>query len=348
LVGAAAATVLIVAGIAGVFYVRSGMESPASEGTASAPPSELVPIPPVDPTDGPLLATPVPPDVQPLVSMSRPGWTIAGFSGFQPVTAQRPSARCPGCGATRLVLTADGSQFGGALFTAWTLEAYYDLDQLDTPVAIGAIPGRATSRGTGTPAAQSRMTIAWPLGPGRTAFVDASGLSDAQVIEMATALTFDSEIPVMPARPPGFQQIDTPGPSSVVEVHVNLTDGPRSVELYATNAGMHGLVDWRNPAGHLMFREMHPVVVDGVTVVVDLPPADEQPIVAMDADWITGGWGYKAVGYMFDSQAEFLEVLSELHLTDHATFAEATSGLTPFALNGFSSPTGWTSEVAGS
>ncbi|HWL41539.1 MAG TPA: hypothetical protein VNQ73_01250 [Ilumatobacter sp.] len=347
LLSTAAATVLIVAGVAGVFYLRSGLESPAGDGTASAPPIESDPGRAVDPTNGPLLATPVPADVQPLVSVDRPGWTIAAFSGFQPVTAQRPSTECPGCGATRLILAADGAPVGGALFTAWTLGADHDPDQLDTPVTVGTIPGRAASRASGTPTAQNRMTIAWPVGPGRTAFVDASGLSNAQVIEMAAALTFESEVPAMPARPPGFHLVEPPTPGTVVEVVLNVTDGPRSIELYATNGGLHGLIDWRNPSGHLMFRELQPRVVDGVTVVVDQPPAGEQPIVALDADWIAGGWGYKAVGHMFDSQDEFLEVLGDLRLTDHATFSAATAGLTPFTIEGVT-PTAWQSETAGS
>jgi hypothetical protein len=96
-----------------------------------------------------------------------------------------------------------------------------------------------------------------------------------------------------------------------------------------------------------MFRPLLPVVVDGVTVVVDRPPTDEQPIVAMDANWVAGGWGYKAVGHLFASQDEFLQVLGELNLTDHATFAAATAGLTPYSIEGVV-PTAWPSESAGS
>lgn len=339
-VSVAAAIALVAAGLAGLVHLRA---------RTGSPPSPVASVPgPLDPVGGSLLTTPVPSDVQPLVSMARPGWTVDGFSGFQPVAPRGPSATCPGCGAQRLVLAADGPQPGGALFTAWTIAADYDLDRLDTPVSIGAVGGRANSRGSGTPTAENRMTIAWPLGPGRTAFVDATGMSDAQVIELATSLTFDADVPVMPARPPGFHLVDAPAAATAVEAFVSLTDGRHGIELIATNAGVSGLLDWRYPGGHLMYRATQPRQVDGAAVAVDLPPAGERPIVAQDVYWVAGGWGYTAVGHLFDSEADFLAALADLRLTDHATFSATTADLAPYPLDGFTSPTGWTSEAAGS
>lgn len=343
--GVVAATLLIVAGGAGLFVLRSGVDSP-SDGIATAPPTESLPTPPLDSASGPLLTTPVPAEVQPLVSISRAGWTITAFSGFRPVTTQSAPTQCPGCGAARLILAATGSPLGGALFTAWTVDGSYDLNQLDSPVLIGSIAGRATSRGADTSAAQNRMTIAWPLGVNRTAFVDASGLPDAQVIEMAAALTFESEVPAMPARPPGFDVVDPARPGRSVEAYLKFANGESEIELVATNAGVRGLLDWRHPGGHLLLREMQSRAVDGATVVIDQAPLGESPILALDAYWVAGGWGYTAVGHIFESEAEFLEVLTDLRLTDPSTFSAATAGLAPFQLDGFTSPTGWLMEAA--
>jgi hypothetical protein len=344
--GMVAAAVVAVAGMAGVFYVRSGVESPTGDSLPTASSPESIPGTTVvgtlyPTTSGPLLTTPVPAKVPPWVSIARPGWTIETTTGFQPVAAQPASAACPGCGATRLVLAADGPLFSGPLFTAWTLDDDYDLNQLDSPVTIGAIAGRANSRAEGTPTALNRMTVAWPLGPGRTAFVDASGLPNEQVIEMATLLTFESAIPVMAAPPAGFRQIDAPVPGPTTEFYLTLTDGRSVIELSATNAGLHGLVDWRTP-GHVLFRELKPHVLDGTTIAFDAHPAEERPIVALDAYWVAGGWGYSIVGHIFNSEAEFFDVLSDLELTDAFSFNAATADAQTPILEGYSSSTGWT------
>jgi hypothetical protein len=343
--GVAAAAVIVVAGIVGVFSVRSGLESPTGDSSPTQS-AELLPDAtvqaPLDPATGALLTTPVPADVEPLVSIARLGWTIGSTTGFQPAPPPAASTACPGCGVTRLVLAADGPLFSGPLFTAWTIDADYDLNQLDSPVTIGAIPGRANSRPDGTPTALNRMTVAWPLGPGRTAFVDASGLPNEQVVEMAASLTFESTIPAMPARPAGFHEIDAPVPGTTTQISLNLTDGRSSIELYATNAGLQGLLDWRAP-GHVLFRELKPHVLDGATIAFDAHPAPERPIVALDAYWVVGGWGYLVVGHTFDSEAEFFDVLSDLQLTDAITFAAATADAQTIPqFEGMSSSTGWT------
>ncbi len=324
-----AACVIAVAGFGALMVTNRGQEprtvvSPA----ATTSPASAVEAPP-DTTSGSLLTTAVPSAVRPLISVDQPGWAVSGFSGFNPVAGTTPSATCAGCGATRLIVAADGPLFSGPIFTAWSLDDNYDVTQFDWPVTIGTTPGRFIGSADGTtPAAMNRVRVVWPLSPARTAFVDAAGFTNEQVFAMAASLTFESAVPTMADPPAGFSVKPSPrdpGPTTQ-QMILGLTNGDLNLEVIATSSGLQGLVDWKSIAPDPISAWV-PREVDGVTVAFDhSDPTPSPRLLGLSASWVVGGWGYMVIGNVFTSEAEFLDVVASLRLTDDATFAAATAG----------------------
>lgn len=331
LIGAVAATVVAITGVAGGLALRSGVEPPLASDIAAptaaptaAPASTTVA--PFDPTVGPLLTAPVPAEVQPLVTINEPGWTLERYSGFNQVPDNDITATCAGCTAIRMVLAADGPLFGGPIFTAWTFDGdfEYPSDGLDTPVTITGIAGRMSNWAVISSLASndSQFTeIAWPLSSGRWAFVEAYGFAPERAVELAASLTFASPVPSLNDVPAGFSIIAPSEPiESIDQVSLRFVSGERSVEISAANAGLQGLLDWRQPGGvNPMRTGWTPLVLDGATVAFFDPSTDWQTT-GKFATWVAGSWSYSVDGYGFGSDDAFLDVVSQLELTDAATF----------------------------
>ena len=193
--------------------------------------------------------------------------------------------------------------------------------------------------------ADVRVTVAWRLGDGPgalTALVDAKGVSEEQVLEWAGLLSWEETVPALPVRPAGFTVADEPT-AAPVEIGTYLTsaDGRSTIELYAVNTGVHGLVDWRS-LGPLIRWTSEQRTVDGVDVALDPPdPADKQPITTISASWVAGGWGYVAVGHVFGDEAGFLDAVRSLRLADPATYAAAAADASEYFLPEWATTTGW-------
>jgi hypothetical protein len=317
-----AACVIALAGLGAVIVTHRGHGSYLEVSPATVPtPAATAPL---DTTGGSLLTSALPSTDQPLVSVDQPGWVVQDFSGFDPVAGTTPSARCAGCGVTRLIVAADGPLFSGPIFTAWTLDDDYDVTSFDNPVTIGSIPGRFI-------AAANRVRVVWPISAGRTAFVDAAGFTNDQVFAMAASLTFESAVPAMTTPPPGFSVVATPsnpGPATQ-QMIMGLANGDLNLNIIATNAGLQGLLDWKSIAPDPISAWV-PRQVGGVTVAFDhSDPTPSPRMLGLSASWVAGGWGYMVIGNVFTSEAQFLDVVSSLRLTDPATFATATAGLRP-------------------
>jgi len=344
-VAAAAAMVLVVGGLAGVATLRDRSSQVTLQDPSAQSPvvhtTSLVPTV-VEPESGSALTTPVPSDVQALVVSSLPGWRVDATSGFLPVTAV-PSTECPGCGADRLILVGDGG-LSGPVFTAWSVDVPVAMDDFGHVAMVGSFEGWATSSPVGTPLSEMRVTAAWRLGDGPgalTAFVEAKGLSEAQVLEWAALLSWQYRVPTMTVRPAGFTVVDAPTASAVEVGSVLVSSERATIELYAINTGVHGLVDWRS-IGQLLRWTSEPRVVDGVDVALDPPePVDERPITTISATWISGGWAYVAIGHIFDSEAEFLDAVRALQITNPSTYAAATADAADYYLSEWVITTGW-------
>lgn len=330
--GVAAASVIAVTGGLGFVALRPDDAAVGSTTVASVavtePPVTSAAV--VDTTSGPLLSTPVPSEVRPMLTVGQPGWTVDGWSGFTIMQPTAASASCAGCGVTRLVVAADGPMFSGAIFTAWAIDDDYEISEFDWPIDIGATAGRFIGSADGsTAAAENQVRVVWPLGPGRTAFVEAVGLANEQVFAMAASVNFDGGVPTMTSPPPGFSVRPTPPAEGASEqFYMSLTNGRSVLEVIATNHGLQGLLDWQSLAGSPMRWSWTPRSIGGTTIAFDPPDApDERPIVSVSSTWVAGGWGYTVIGHIFDSEAEFLDTVAQLQLTDSATFAAATANV---------------------
>ncbi|MCU1361436.1 MAG: hypothetical protein JWN99_2725 [Ilumatobacteraceae bacterium] len=329
-----AAGLLVVAGIGAAMISRSDQPQAAVTIPGTAPGAASVAVAPAvvpaETASDSLLTSAVPSDVQPLIGFDQPGWVIEAYSGLVPVPDATATATCAGCGVTRLIVAPDGPLFSGPIFTAWTIDDDYDLSEFDWPVTIGTTPGRFIGSADGsTPAAQNQVRVVWPLGPGRTAFVDAAGFTNDQVFAMAASLTFDVGVPTMASPPAGLSVRPTPrNTGQTTQMYMKFVNDEWNVEVYATNAGLQGLLDWRSPGGGSPIKE--PWVgrsIAGTTVSFDLDSGEPPRITSLSATWVAGGWGYVVIGHVFHSQDEFADMVATMRLTDSATFAAATSGV---------------------
>jgi hypothetical protein len=170
--------------------------------------------------------------------------------------------------------------------------------------------------------------VVWPLSPGRTAFVDAAGFTNDEVFAMAASLSFESAVPAMADPPAGFSVKPAPrdpGPTTQ-QVIMGFTHGDVNLEIIATSSGLQGLIDWKSIAPNPMTSWV-PREIDGVTVAFDhSDPTPPPRLLGLSATWVAGGWGYMVLGNVFTSEAEFLDVVASLQLTDTARFAAATAG----------------------
>lgn len=332
-----AAGVLLVAGAVGLVVIAEQVDEPSQ--VLDVTDSDPVPTPAEasNQAGGRLLSTPVRSDVQPIITIERTDWRVAS-SESGAAAESTPSTGCPGCGARRLVLNGGGSNFGGPLFTAWTLDAVYDLARLDQLVMVGAVEGRANVSPPSTPVVQMRVTIGWSIDANRTAFVDASRMTPEQALELAAQLTFEGDIPALATPPVGFEKIGQSDASFGEQRVVRLTDGKRSLDVFATNEGVHGLLNWRNPFAHLFLNVTRSRIVDGAVVLVDVDDAPDR----IGGYWVAGGWGYRADGAGFGSESEFLDVLGDLRLTDVPNTNQEEA--MPLTYEQFDSVTGWKTQ----
>lgn len=326
-----AASLVAVAGVGAALALTVGRSEDLDAPTAIIAPTTTV-ARQVESANGSLLTTLVPSGTQPLMVVDRPGWAMSAYAGPSPAYQAGPSATCAGCGVTRLIVAADGPLLAGPVFTAWTLDDSYDITEFDSPVTIGSTEGRFIGSPDGSvPATANRVRVVWPIGPGRTAFVDASGFTNEQVFAMAATLTFESTVPTMPNPPAGFSVVATPeGARLTTQIYNQFTRntpdltgyGTPEIELIVTDGGPQGLLDWRNPGG-LFGTWGEPHQIDGVTVLVDrgTPDRPEPPIITISATWVVDDWVYTAIGHVFDTETDFLDAVASLRLTDAATFA---------------------------
>lgn len=304
-------------------------ESPAA-GDASAPAADA-PVAAFDPTTGSPLTAAMPAGTPPLVVAD--GWAYSSYTGVQPYSADPPSAFCPGCGADRLMVAADGPLFSGPLFTAWVAPVAYEPADMDWPVTIGGVEGRFMgATDPPFPADENRVTAMWPVGNDRTAYVDAVGLSNDDVFALAAALDTSGDRPTM-TPPAGFHLVDAHRPDGASFWYGTLDDPVRTstgmirtLQVYATDAGLQALVDWRYPTGRLLIEGWTPQEIDGTTVAFHDATADPESAGNASAIWIAGDWAYVVVGQRFTSGDDFAAALRSLHLADQATFGAATAG----------------------
>ena len=327
-----AAALITVAGLGAALILTLNRGGDDSAPVATDVPTTTVSAP-ADPAQRSLLSAPVPPGVQPMMVVDLEGWRVESYSAPRTIASAVPSATCAGCGASRLIIAADGPLFSGPVFTAWAINDDYDVNEFDWPVTIGATAGRFIGSQDGSiPASQNRVRAVWPLGPGRTAFVDANGFTNEQVFEMAATLTFDSAVPAMAQLPAGFSDVSTSSGAGFTEQFYNrfergttevLGNGSPVIELIVSNGGIQGLLDWRNPGG-LFGSWGEARTIDGVTVILDREPdPNEPPILTISATWVVGDWNYTAIGHVFETEAEFLSAIASLKLTDESTYTSA-------------------------
>lgn len=333
-----AASVVALVGLGAALAFTVNRDTDAAVSPDTTPPAATAAAP-IDPANGALLTTPVPAGATPMIVVDHTDWAVDSLSEFTSIAPTIASATCAGCGASRLIVAADGPLFNGPVFTTWTIDDDYNIDEFDWPTTIGTTPGRFIgSQDDSTPAAHNNVQVVWPVGAGRTAFVEAFGFTNDEVFAMAATLTFESTIPTMATPPPGFSVVATPPSAALTrQMYMNFIGRPSIVagydesvlELVVTDGGVQGLLDWRNPGG--LFGDWGlPRYIDGVTVMVDNPhDPTEPPIRTITATWIVDGWNYTAIGHIFNTEAEFLNVIANLRLTDSATFAAATANATP-------------------
>jgi hypothetical protein len=327
---------------------RAELVAPLPNNTAVTAQATLV-------DDSPLTAV-VPAGSPPMIVVDRDGWILEGYSPPRPIPPIVPSATCAGCGATRLVIATAGPLFSGAVFAAWSINETYPIDEFDLPVTIGAASGRYIgSADASVAASENRVRVVWPLTNGRTAFVDAFGLTNLQTFELAARLNFDSSTPSLAGMPAGFKVLPTPPGAAVTQqIYQRFTGGPVGaemsgvsppvIELIVTDGGIQGLLDWRNPGG-LFGSQGRPSVIDGTTVLIDDGGEDSTPILAISATWSLGDWNYTAIGHMFQTEDEFRDTVASLRLTDAATFQRAVAAANPYDLGGLTPSIDGTSGV---
>lgn len=328
----AAAALIAVAGMVGLYQLgaRGGPEPhervAATQPMAAESPSPTTTVP-LAPTAGSLVTTPVPSDARPLPTIGQPGWTVEKFAPFARVALNGTTEMCFDCGSSRLVVASDGPLFSGSLFTAWTHDESERSDVV-TPVMIGATAGHMDQPigMSAVPVERNVVMLSWPINDGRFAEVVATGLSNEQVVAMAGSLTFESQVPAMLTPPAGFSVRATASLNASMErVALRFVNGERILRVYATNLGIQGVVDPRG-AHDPMSSSFVPLILDGVTTAFFSPTEDAPPTNGAFVTWVAGGWSYTAAGWMFATKAEFLEVVSSLHLSDSATFNLATAG----------------------
>jgi len=222
LVPAAAAVVLVVAGVAAIAFTGRSDDRP--DAPAQQPPVSATPTPTLDPTPfaasqtGPLLHTQIDASVTPLIEL--PGWdvTYAYSDDDQPVSE--------GGFEGALVLIGDGQRYDAPLFAATTItrpvpsrtdpiattpleNPELDLATLGEPVTVAGTTGYASSTPTDpdTQLAGPIVTVFWELDETRYVRVNAvrPGLTRTaatdSMFEMAPLL--DRFLEEQPIRKPG-------------------------------------------------------------------------------------------------------------------------------------------------
>jgi len=336
-----AASLVAIAGVGAALALTVGHGEDVDVPKATVTPTTTVAVQATPIDGGSLLTTEVPAGTQPMMVLDRPDWALDGYAGAGPVHSAGPSATCAGCGVTRLIVAADGPLFSGPVFTAWILNDDYDITQFDAPVMIGATEGAFSGSDSSTPAAQNEVRVVWPIGPGRTAFVEAAGLSNEQVFAMAATLTFDTAVPILPNAPAGLSVVPTPsGVRLTTQIYDHFGSGtPYSdqygapgLELIVTDGGLQGLFDWRNPGRPLGWGV--PRTINGTTVLLDRDPdPNEPPILTIEATWNVGTWNFLAIGHVFATEAGFLDAVAGLRITDAASFAAAVDPVSTYSLS---------------
>jgi hypothetical protein len=334
--GAVAACLLALTGAGAAAIVASDADTHVRSAAPVSLPV-LASDPVIDPTSGPLLTSALSADTTPMIITADPGWKLTGRSDVEVLPAAVPTTACAGCGADRLIVAADGPLFSGPMFTAWTISEPYDITNFDLPVTIGTTTGRYdVSSDAASAGHYSQVRVVWPVGDGRTAFVDATGLDQAQVFSMASSLTFGAAVPTLPNPPAGFAVRTTPTRAETKQIYLNFVydkktvpsyDGNSTIELIALSGGLQSLLDWRAVSGDPFRNPWTPAIAGGITVVLDdsqVPP--QPPVLSISATWIAGDWAYVAIGHVFNNTQEFLDALTQLQLTDPATFADSAAG----------------------
>lgn len=336
LVPAAAAVVLVIAGVTAVALTGKSDErpdAPAQQLPASAPPTPTPYLTSIDASQtGPLLRTRIEASVTPLIEL--PGWNVTyaysddgqplGQGGFE--------------GA--LVLIGDGPRYDAPLFAATTItrpepsrtepiatapleNPELDLATLGEPVDVAGTTGYASSTPTNpeTQLAGPIVTVFWELDETRYVRVNAVRLTVDQTVALIDQLGESISTGTAPITPPsGYHYVALPDHDQHRTFEFQYEHDGRTLQVNGANRGIVSLLG--RIAGEVRTTE----VIDGVEVANRPLPGEPG---RYWVDWQLGDWSFYARGEGFDTDEQFFATLASLEVVDQATFdaAAGTDGI---------------------
>ena len=306
----AAVVGLIVALVAVSTRGDHGTETPGEGSTSTVPQLNVTTSP------GPLMTTSFTPAQAPMVLIDQPGWVITYVHGTDDLPIGDMNT-------DHLILVGDGPRYDTPSFQAWSLTPPqgYDLTSVGQPVSIGSISARIDERATDpdTGLAGPVISLAWELGNGRLANINAVRIPRESLLGMAAALDFSSTTPTM-ATPSGYTKVDITSPPTWLTFEYQYAQGKQTVQLDGANFGVLSLQS--NMGGEVRTTR----TVDGTEIA--FRPLPNEPG-RYRADWQLGQWAYYVDAQGFGSENEFLAMLSKLKVTTPNEFTSAAAALDP-------------------
>jgi hypothetical protein len=307
-----AAAVVAIAGVVGALVVMNGRGelSPASS------PSNIpaAPVAAVGPT-GPLLSTALPGDAVPYI-VAGDGWQLTDvYANVGPLLVGGFE------GAT--VFVGEGPTFDAPIFAATVVDQPQDGSSIDTlmsegdPVAVAGVTGSVYLDRTGS--SDPFVTMFWRLDDTRYARISAKGLTVDEAVAFADRLTLDGARLVMDT-PDGYRALVTPPVTgSRRSINYRFSDGTREIDLNGDNRGVADLLSQGVIADDTTTR-----TVNGVELAFRV---ENDGTTVNRIFWLSGDWSFYVIAEGFTDEAELLDVVASLTLTDPATFAAAGPGL---------------------
>lgn len=303
-----AAALLAVVGLGGALIVMRGShEVPPASSPQNTPANETAPA-------GPLLSTALPGDAVPYVVIGD-GWQLTDvYSSVGPLLVGGFE------GAT--VFVGEGPTYDAPMFAATVVDQPEDGASIDTlisegePVEVAGVTGSMYVDRAAT--TDPFLTLFWPLDGTRYARVSTKGLTIDEAVAFADRLTFDGARLVMDT-PAGYRPMTTPPtPGTRRAINYRFSDGTREIDLNGDNRGVANLLSSGVIADTTVTR-----TVNGVEVAAR---ADNDGITER-VSWLSGDWSFYVIAEGFTDEAELLDVLASLTLTDPATFTAAGPSL---------------------
>lgn len=335
LIPLAAATVLLVAGVVGMILVSDDGPDPVDRLPAVEPDVQAAAV------GGQLLSTPIERSDIPYIAI--PGATVTyafsdespGFdSGFERIGAFVGAGPTYDAALLAAFVVDDGpsvesdAETEGRTPATEILESMFDRVGDDvgegTSVVEVDVAGRRGAAEVRQMDVESQLagpivTLYAPLDDGTMLLVNATRLTVDEVAAIASSVVTGADGTTL-ATPGGYTALD-PAPSYPETTYVEYQydfEG-RRVQVNASNRGTEGLL------GRMMTEVRTNRVVAGHDVAYR--PLPDSPG-RYWADWVVGDWSFYASVDGFDSEEQFLGVLSQLTLTDAATLdAQSADGV---------------------